>query len=96
VDIEIVASFWAMGMTTAFAVWVARSLSRHWARKHQRLLGSGEGVEHLADRVAEVERRLLAVAGTLEDRMTELEERQDFSERVLTQAAREQLPEERH
>ena len=89
------AAFWAMGMVTGVAVWLLRALSKYWERKHQRHMGQLPG-EQFGDRVSEVERQVQALGDVLEDRVVEIEERQDFAERLLTQAAREEIPGERN
>lgn len=92
---EELAAFWAMGMVTGVAVWLLRSLGKHWERKQERQLAQASGGP-IADRVAELERQFEMLGGGLEARIAEVEERQDFAERLLTQAAREELPGERH
>ncbi len=86
---------WVLAMITGFGVWSLRSLGKHWERKHQRQMGQLPG-EQFGDRVTVLERQVQEFGGMLENRVAEIEERQDFAERLLTQAAREELPGERH
>ena len=79
---EEVLALWMMGLVTGGVIWALRSLSRHWERKHQRLLAGRESQVSL-ERRAEME-RLAAGNAQLEDRVAELEERLDFAERLLT------------
>lgn len=80
--VEEVLSLWAMGLITGGVVWGLRSLTRHWERKHQRLLAGTESQVSL-ERRTELE-RLAAGNAALEGRVVELEERLDFAERLLT------------
>lgn len=89
-------AIWVMGMATVVAVWTLRTVSRQLERRHERARASRRLPEHdaLPERVAELERLVHGIA-TVEDRIAEVEERQDFAERLLTQSVREALPGDR-
>jgi len=79
-----------MGMTMLAGVGVYRVIVRSLDRKHERLLAEmqrGTGGTEIAGLQARVE-ALEEVAG----RVQELEERVDFTERLLTQQQRDRLP----
>ena len=73
------------GMTSGVVTVVAVAHTiRHWVNKHyehkRRLSAGGD-----TDRMTEVEERMAAMAEDLAGRMLDLEERVDFTERVLAQ-----------
>lgn len=76
----------AMGMT---AVGVASAVLFKW-RQHRLSTGLTTG-QMVAERLAEVERRESEVE-SVHARLAELEERLDFSERLLAQGGAEHLP----
>ncbi len=86
---------WAMTIATGTGVWLLRIISRSLERRHERSVRGGAVDTALAERVEELERQLDG-AGFVSERLGELEERQDFAERMLAQHTREQLPGERH
>lgn len=93
---ETVFALWAMAMTSGGLVWIGRSLTLHWKRKHEsRMLqgtASSTTVDEIMTRLGELERRD-EEAATLERRIFDLEERLDFTERVLAQQRQlDQLP----
>ncbi|HEX9728731.1 MAG TPA: hypothetical protein VGA37_09515 [Gemmatimonadales bacterium] len=85
---------WIMATATGAGVWVLRLIGRHLERKHERTV-TGAVPDRLVARLEELEQRVDAAA-LLEDRIAEVEERLDFSERMLAQHVQEQLPGERH
>ena len=56
-----------------------------WGRGPIRKVKAPENRQALEQRMADLEDHLLEVAARQEDRLTEIEERLDFTERVLTQ-----------
>ncbi len=91
---EEVLAIWALSMITGVTVWTLRALGKHLERRHQRVSGAaGQAAvdERLLERLAQIEQRVEAVP-LLEERILEIEERQDFAERLLTQQDRDRLP----
>jgi hypothetical protein len=56
-----------------------------WGKGPIRKVKASENPQALEQRMADLEDHLLEVAARQEDRLTEIEERLDFTERVLTQ-----------
>ena len=93
---EEVLAIWALSMITGVTVWTLRAVGKHLERKHQRAIGAApqaveEAEEAMLARLAHVEQRVEAVA-SLEERVLDIEERQDFAERLLAQQDRDRLP----
>lgn len=77
-----------MGMATFFGWLIIRSVNRHLERRHQLQVGGDVG-----ELKREVERLRALVDGgdDVVARLSDLEERLDFTERVLSRQAREPL-----
>lgn len=74
---------WVMGLVTMAAVWGLRMASKYLERK-PRSPAAGEEIAHFAERLERLEAQREGDAG-IEQRLTELEERLDFAERLLAQ-----------
>lgn len=73
-------------LTGSIVVWTIGSTVKHWVNRyfdHQRSVGAGEEGGHMA----QLEDRLTLLEDQVASRMMELEERMDFTERVLTRGA---------
>ena len=79
---------WAMAMTTGAIIWIGRSLSLHWKRKHEARMHRAAGPVSMID---ELMARIRVLEGrdddlvSMERRVFDLEERLDFTERALAQ-----------
>ena len=70
-------------LTGGIVVWTIGSTVKHWVNRyfdHQKGVRAGEDDGH----VAQLEERLTLLEDQVASRMMELEERMDFTERVLT------------
>lgn len=77
------------GMATGAVIVVTLGrLIRHWVDRHYDRTSGGEHVKGEIERLRGEVRAL----GDLEDRMVELEERVDFTERLLAQQRARELP----
>lgn len=70
-------------LTGGVVIWTIGSTVKHWVNRyfdHQRSVGAGAEGGH----AAQLEERLTLLEDQVASRMMELEERMDFTERVLT------------